>query len=647
MRVAVIFLSAAVGALLVATSAGAEPAFCSPGERACARVFVPLDRTGAVPGTIGIQVERRRVRRPVRPPLFLIAGGPGQSSTRAFGQESVDDLLGGERRARDVYVIDPRGTGSSGLLRCDKLQRAGILSVGSAAADCATRLGARRAFYTARDSADDLEAVRREIGAPKIAVLGISYGTKVALAYARRYPTHVDRLVLDSVLDAESTPDPLYRPSFAAVPRVLRSLCRGGSCRASTRHPVQDLTRLAARAERRPVRGRVVDGRGRGQPAELTGASLFTLMQAGDLDPAVRAAFPGLVRNALKGDPAPILRAAAGAAFAEGSTDPPEFFSAAAYVAAICEESPLPWARTAPFADRRRQAREYALAQPTSAFAPFGRVSALTSDILDTCLQWPTAATPPTIGGRPPDVPALLMEGESDLRTPVENARAVAARMPRARVLVVPDTGHDAVDSDQTGCAPAAMRRFLAGGTPPATCQRRPRKVLPKTPPPLSLRELAATGRTHGRRGRTVKAIDATVDDITDQLTPLVLSSLIDTFGGDSSGGPIRAGGLRGGSGTYVLEKDVLILRRVSFVPGVRISGRLRSVVLDDASKGKGTLRVSGGGTARGTLRLRGRTVTGRLGGRRVRDRVSFGLDPKALVAQTARAGGPIRPPIR
>ena len=98
----------------------------------------------------------------------------------------------------------------------------------NAAAACARRLGSRRAFYTSRDTADDIDALRKELGAEKVALYGTSYGTKVSLAYALRYPARVDRLVLDSVAGVDG-PDPFYLDSSPRAPRALRALCRGGT----------------------------------------------------------------------------------------------------------------------------------------------------------------------------------------------------------------------------------------------------------------------------------------------------------------------------------------------------------------------------------------------------------------------------------
>ena len=41
------------------------------------------------------------------------------------------------------------------------------------------------------------------LGVQKLTLFGISYGTKLALAYARAHPDRVERMALDSVLDPD------------------------------------------------------------------------------------------------------------------------------------------------------------------------------------------------------------------------------------------------------------------------------------------------------------------------------------------------------------------------------------------------------------------------------------------------------------
>ena len=59
-----------------------------------------------------------------------------------------------------------------------------------------------------------MEAIRAQLGVDKLTLFGISYGTELAIAYARAHPQHVERLILDSVVDADDRdPFATRRPS--------------------------------------------------------------------------------------------------------------------------------------------------------------------------------------------------------------------------------------------------------------------------------------------------------------------------------------------------------------------------------------------------------------------------------------------------
>jgi hypothetical protein len=60
------------------------------------------------------------------------------------------------------------------------------------------------------------------------------------------------------------------------------------------------------------------------------------------------------------------------------------------------------------------------------------------------------------------------------------------------------------------------------------------------------------------------------------------------------------------------------VLRGVAYVPGVRVTGRLRTIGYSP----DGVLHISGSAAARGLLRVRNGVVTGRLGGRHVAGRL-------------------------
>jgi pimeloyl-ACP methyl ester carboxylesterase len=435
--------------------------------------------------------------------------------------------------------------------------------------------------------------------------------------------------VLDSVVEIEG-PDPFYRDAVEAVPRALRSLCRA-SC-PWTRDPVADLAAVVDRiAARGALRGRVVDARGRVRVRRLTRRDLFTILLAGDFDPALRAAFPGSVRAALGGDAAPLLRLRRRAFAVDAEPPPPLLLSSGVYAATTCEEVSLPWARATPPdpAERHRQAEAYAATVPDSSFEPFDRETMLGSDTLALCERWPHAPPPPEFGSGPlPDVPVLLIEGEDDLRTPVENAVRVARQFPRARLVVAPATGHSAIGSDFSGCALRAFARFVQLRQVPASCPPVRREFRPAPPPPRRLADVPRLRGTTGARGRALAAVKLTLRDvIEDSLTQLIFAP------GDSD--IARGGGLRGGH--YRLDGDnTLELTRLAFVPGVTVTGRLERF---GSRRQRGRLRVGGAAASRGWLLVRGQRVSGRLGGRRVTGALNA---PSAAVALATRRDRPL-----
>jgi pimeloyl-ACP methyl ester carboxylesterase len=625
-RAAAAFLCFAT-CLALAPSADAALRFkrCGPYGFTCARLSVPLDRSGAVPGRVSLLVKRVRARRrggATRPPLFVLAGGPGQSATDAFGPDALG-LLFPAYRNRDLVIFDQRGSGGSGLLRCRRLEQANLLRAGAAAGACARHLGARRAFYTSRDSADDIDAIRARLGAEQVALYGTSYGTKLALGYALRYPPRVERLVLDSTVEANG-PDPFYLDTFDAVPRALESLCRR-RC-PWTSDPVADLAALIERLARGSLRGRVVDRRGRTRIRRLTRVDVFSILLGGDFDPALRAAFPGAVRAALSGDATPLLRLRRRAFEVDAEPPPPRLLSSALYAATTCEETPLPWARTTPPdpGERQRQAGERAATIPDSEFEPFDRATSLASDTLNLCESWPQSPLAPEFGPGPlPDVPVLLLEGEDDLRTPVENARRVAELFPRSSLMVAPATGHSALGSDFSGCTDRAFARFFEERSVPVRCPRGRRFFLPSPPPPRRLSSVSPLAGTSGLRGRTLAAVRLTLRDVAeDSITELIL----DLDDPDLA----RGGGLR--AGHYRIDAhNTLELEGVAFVPGVTVSGRLEHFL---ERRQRGRLRVSGRAAARGLLRVERFAVRGRLGGRRVRANLSAHAAVSALAAK-------------
>jgi proline iminopeptidase len=103
------------------------------------------------------------------PPVVFLHGGPGQGSAH------FDALAGPfmERELRMVY-FDQRGSGAS--------ER-------PASGD-----------YALSTLVEDIEALRRALGVPKLVLIGHSFGSVLALEYAAKYPDNVSHLIVVSGL---------------------------------------------------------------------------------------------------------------------------------------------------------------------------------------------------------------------------------------------------------------------------------------------------------------------------------------------------------------------------------------------------------------------------------------------------------------
>jgi len=597
-----------------AVSATAAPlARCTPTTQdhtLCGHVTVPLDRSGAVPGTLALRVKALppATGGSASTPVVAIAGGPGQAAVPLL--DAFASVLRPLLRSRELVVFDQRGTGGSGRLRCPALA-SGRGSLEAVIGRCATELGARRAAYTTAASVEDVEAVRAALGVDRLILYAASYGTKVALAYAATYPQHVERLVLDSVVPPEGI-DPFQRSTLASIPRVLRAVC-GGDCHF-TRDPAADLAALARRLAHGGLLGSALDGRGRPHRIRLSEADLLGLLLTGDFDRFLRAGLPAAVHGALTGDPAPLMRLAVhsgGGGDLSAGTD-----SDAVYVATTCEDGRVPWPPGTPIEQRRAAVDAAAGAIPASAFLPFDRATVRALATADLCRGWPESPLAQPAPPLPP-TPTLILSGDDDLRTPRIDALALAARLPGAQLLEVPDAGHGVLFSDPGDCAQRALLAFI-GGLAPQAC-RHGASVVPARP--MAPRRLAAVPhvrRVPGLAGRTVTAVLVTLDDATTQLLAQATTS-----------GQVRPfGGLRAGSATF--ERRGLRLRGYGYVPGVRVSGLL---------SGRGTgfaLTVGGRDAAHGSLVISRKGITG------VLDGVPVHVRPRALgrrAAAVARLG--------
>jgi pimeloyl-ACP methyl ester carboxylesterase len=617
-----------------------------PGHAAfdCATLPVPIDRDGVVPGTIDIHVERRRGQAPGLPVLVALAGGPGAAATGDFDDDGVEEL-GHAFDAVQLVVFDQRGTGLSGALDCGKLEprlppeqddcdrllKPRVCAFYRKQHDCDGLLGPAGAFYRTADSVLDLDAVRAALGAEQLILFGVSYGTFVAAEYARTFPERVQALVLDSPIGPDGG-QALAVTTAHATARVLEALCAGGACNGITRDPVGDTAALVSRLAQEPLRGRVrLPRKKKSKKRKIKGPDLLGVLVHGDQNPALRLLYPAAAAAALRGDKAPLLRLDWLADKVGGSTDEDvRKDSEALFYATSCGDTRFPWdARTKSLLDRRSALKAAARALPKDAPFPFDAKSILGVDLATACLGWPRTTLPGAVVLGPlPDVPLLVLVGEADLRTPVENAAALTRGLPRAATLTVPQQGHSVVADRK--CAQTAVARFLVDPAAPLCrlCNDVTATPLPVQPVPVSLDALPEAPGLTGLAGRTLTAVHRTLVDA------MVVTAVVN---GD-------VGGLRHGSiacpNHCPHDNRVLTLHKTSLIKGVKVSG---TITLAE-ERWMASVTVAGRTAVAGSLEFHSDgSVTGRLGDQDVATTLSPAAEVAALRRRIPSIGARLR----
>jgi pimeloyl-ACP methyl ester carboxylesterase len=468
------------------------------------------------------------------------------------------------------------------------------------AAACAAIIGPQRVFYSTRDHADDLDAVRASLGVDKVGLYGVSYGTKLSLAYALGYPTHVERIILDSVVPTQF-PDPFDRNVLQEMPDALTRFCAGGVCKGATKDYANDVVTLANRIEAKPIRGKIIGTNGKAKTVTMNGEELLNMMIDADLGPGLAAEAPAAVHAALAGNVRPLLRIYDLDLVSNELTAKELSFGLNA--ATNCADGRFPWTSSTP-PSARRAAIDAAVAKLiVGSLGPFGTWAARLGTAYF-CDQWPTPAGNTPLGPGPlPNVPMVAINGGFDLRTPVVNANAVVDLFPQGKLLIVPGVGHSVIGSDVSGCAWGYLRQWMLGtldAPDRAECSNRVQpiaKVLgafPRRPGRTAAKTLAAVGKT-------LREAEATF-----------------WFGS----GPFTARGLYGGKLVNSKDGRSFKLTRYSAAPGVLVSGKVSFVDIGPPSTYKGTIKVSGSAAVAGTVTIaKTGKIAGKLGGRKVSGR--------------------------
>lgn len=392
-------------------------------------------------------------------PIILLDGGPGNSGldAAAGGRYRLIELL---RRYGDVIVFDQRGVGATKPhLTCSEHMdldpgqpltaegwSAGLAQPAHACAERLRDSGIDLSAYSTRENADDVNDLRAALGAERVVLWGVSYGTQLALTVMRRHPDRVERAVLHGVLGPDD-----YLPFPKTTDRILKRL---GNLAAQAGFPdtIGALQRVLGNLDRAPAQVSIED--------PLTGLPIDVVVGPYDVqfvtnfvvlgDRQLMSAWPHAVAQADAGD----LSLFAQLGLALRRFEPP-----AMLMSIVC---------TTPVNERRQ--RKIERQEPRSI------IGAL-PDFAEFCSGWDVEPLDDSF--RDPivsDVPTLLISGSLDSTTPSANANRIAKDLSESRKLLLLNATHsdlvlgdprilDAVDEFMSGLEPSTKRIRLPAWT--------------------------------------------------------------------------------------------------------------------------------------------------------------------------------------
>ncbi len=445
-----------------------------PGVRTlvqCGFIERPLDpdRPDGPKLTIRYAVVPAMARNKLPDPVFLFAGGPGQSAVSLI--PVAMSLFQRLNNRRDIVFVDQRGTGGSAPLECADPEDASLADQSEPGrqarfvANCrknlialpyignADALGRFPTWIAVRD----FDAVRARLGYAQINVIGGSYGTRSGLEYLRQFPDRVRRLVIDGVAPPDMVLPESAEPDNDAAWQALMTACAGDpACNAA--HP-----RLGERFEaflatlpraftaRQPLTGRP-------ETFTLTREMVLGAVRSALYAPAFASALPEALERAMAGDLDAMLGLGASLLSRKSSR-----IALGMHLSVVCaEDLPLARGSAAASAASGTTARSPAA---SGSVGPFR--DAFANQYQRLCADWPRGPVPAAFYTIPPSpAPVLVLSGGLDPVTPPRHgARVAQALGPNARHVVVANAGHGTMS---LACMRDVIARFVGAETPAA-----------------------------------------------------------------------------------------------------------------------------------------------------------------------------------
>jgi pimeloyl-ACP methyl ester carboxylesterase len=401
----------------------------------CGTVVVPENRSD--PDTASILLAVAIVHAPdggERPPVLYLAGGPGGSGLDDFASDP-EGWDYGFLETRDLILLDQRGTGySEPTLDCPESSDGEDDASDRACHQRLIEAGIDLDGYTTRENAADVETLRLALGIPEWDLLGISYGTRLALEVMRFHPDGLRAVVLDSPFppNADTPVDEIY--SMTDALGVLFSECEADDYCSET-YPDLETVFLDT-----------VFDLNADETAPIFGDDLVVALRSAFTDGSLLSLLPWVIYEVAEGNYDAIDEIADSRFSRFQATDVSD--SEGMFYSVMCHD-------------------EYAIGDYARVEAavvgtiPEELEGVLLQDtffMTDTCEYWnPVESVDNTAVFS--DIPALVLVGQYDTATPPRWADLTAATLSSGYVFEIPGAGHSVLGFD--ACVIAIANDFL------------------------------------------------------------------------------------------------------------------------------------------------------------------------------------------
>ncbi|MEM8859102.1 MAG: alpha/beta hydrolase [Chloroflexota bacterium] len=176
----------------------------------CGRLIVPENRESPNGNVVQLSVAILPAANgnPEPDPVIYLEGGPGGSAVAGFEADPEGWAQYGFAQNRDLILFDQRGTGYSiPELDCDESdQQADATELAEICKEDLEAEGIDLSAYNTVENAADVADLAKALGHDTYNLLGISYGTRLALAVMRDHPEGIRSVVLDSPFPPNANP---------------------------------------------------------------------------------------------------------------------------------------------------------------------------------------------------------------------------------------------------------------------------------------------------------------------------------------------------------------------------------------------------------------------------------------------------------